>query len=226
MTGLVLLAGWMFRAPIPHLRYAFPALFCFAVLGSLALMGLAIRAAKENEARHTLLCMCIGLVCAAGGISTTVRSLVMADSDVASWEWSNEAPLDYFRRFDARAHQSQTVEFLKQELPANARIYSYVPYIYRYLANRPVVAIDDRKSHQTGLVHQDRFLLLTPAVGTYLFMPPKTALWIENNATLIRQIGRYSIYRLPPGTDSDLDQLVLARTNYQRHPSSNKWFGR
>ncbi len=226
MAGAVLLAAWLVRAPIPHLRYAFPALFCFAALAAFGLRELLVRALHSGSMRHVLLCHCLALAFVAGSIGTTTRSLVMSDSDYASWEWTHEMPFDYFRRFEARQHQRDAVAFLRDQLPADVRLYSYVPYALRYLTSRPVVAIDRAPAPDAGVTHAQRYLVLTPANGTYFSMQPESAMWILAQAPLVKQIGRYSIYRLPAGTDADLSHLKLSRSSYDGHPGSVAWFGR
>ncbi len=57
-------------------------------------------------------------------------------------------------------------------------------------------------------------------------MQPESAMWILAQAPLVKQIGRYSIYRLPAGTDADLSHLKLSRSSYDGHPGSVVWFGR
>ena len=225
-TGAVLLAAWLVRAPIPHLRYAFPALFCFAALAAFGLRELLGRALASGSTRHVLLCHGVGLACVLGSIGTTTRSLVMSDSDYASWEWTHEMPFDYFRRFEARQHQQEAAAFLRDQLPADTRLYSYVPYALRYLTNRPVVAIDKAPVADAGVSHAQRYLVLTPAIGTYFSMKPESAMWIVAQAPLVKQIGRYSIYKLPAGNDADLANLKLSRSNYDGHPASVAWFGR
>lgn len=226
VTALVLLAGWLFRAPIPHLRYAFPALFCFAALAAIGLQRIATQSLASGAGKQWLLCQCIGLAGVTGSIGTTTRSLVMSDSDIASWEWTHEMSHDYFRRFEARQHQSETAAFLRNELPSNARLYSYVPYALRYLTERPVVAVDRPPQPDSTDYHASRYLVLTPGVGTYFYMNPETAIWIEANARLTKQIGRYSVYQLPAGGDEDLENFKLRRTSYEHHPGSRPWFGR
>lgn len=226
ITGLVLLAGWLFRAPIAHLRYAFPALFCFAALGAIGLQRFAVQSFADGTGRQWLLCQCLGLVFVIGSIGTTTRSLVMSDSDYVSWEWTHEMPYDYFRRFEARQHQREVAAFLRDELASDARLYSYVPYALRYLTERPVVAVDRPLQPDRATQYSNRYLVLTPAVGTYFYMNPKTADWLHTNAKLTKQIGRYSVYQLPPGSDSDLENMQLRRTNYEHHPGSSPWFGR
>ena len=226
VTGLVLLVAWLFRAPIAHLRYVFPALFCFAFLGAIGLQRIAAQALSDGQHRHWLFCQCLGLTLMLGSIGNTTRSLVMSDSDYASWEWTHEMPYDYFRRFEAQHHQREVAAFLQAELPKDARVYSYVPYALRYLTERPVVAIDLLQKADPIIQYKNRYLVLTPAIGTYFYLNSAASNWILENAKLTKQIGRFSIYQLKDGNDADLEALQLRRTNYDKHPNSALWFGR
>lgn len=225
VTGAVLLAGWLMRAPIPHLRYAYPALFCFAALGALGLQRAAACAVARRSAYHLMLCQGVALACVIGSIATTTRSLVMSDSDYASWEWTHEMAYDYFRRFEAKQHQVEVGRFLREELPPEAALYSYVPYALRYHTQRPVIALDKPGAWGGPTGGRQRYIVLTPAVGTYLYLPPEVAHWLQVNGQLTRQIGRYSIYAIADHAASAPD-LQLRRTNYLGHPGSQPWFGR
>ena len=225
-AAVMLLASWWVRAPIPHLRYAFPALFCFAAVAALGLQQVVIRAAASGSTRQLLLCLCLGLACLLGSIGTSTRSLVMSDSDYASWEWTHEMAYDYFRRFEAREHQHQAATYLRDGLPAEARLYSYVPYALRYLTERPIVAVDKAAASDSTVFHPERYLVLTPAIGTYFYVKPESATWVHDKTQLVKQIGRYSVYKLPAGNDSDLSNLKVSRSNYDGHPDSAAWFGR
>jgi hypothetical protein len=226
VTGFVLLLAWLFRAPIPHLRYAYPALFCFACLGAVGLQNLAAQSFSVGSHRHWLLCQCLGLAAILGSIGTTTRSLVMSDSDNVSWEWTHEVPYDYFRRFEAQQHQIQIASFLRNDLAPDSRLYGYVPYALRYLTERQIVAVDLLQQIDSTAQHKNRYLVLTPATGTYLYLNHAAANWLLLNTKLIKQIGRYSVYQLPDGSDADLEVMKLRRTNYEKHPGSTLWFGR
>ena len=226
VTGVALLTAWLFRAPIAHLRYAFPALFCFAILGAIGLQRLAEQSLSLRSERHWLLCQCLGLSLVVGSMGSTARSLIMSDSDYASWEWTHEMPYDYFRRFEAQQHQREIAEFLRTELSPDARLYSHVPYVLRYLTKRPIVAIDVLQKSELVTPYSNRYIVITPATGTYFYLNNETANWLLLNTKLIKQIGRYSVYELPAGNDSDLEIMKLGRTNYEKHPGSLPWFGR
>jgi hypothetical protein len=227
VAGVVLLIAWLFRAPIPHLRYAMPGLFCLAALGARSLMRVAQQSSVCSQWRQLLVCQGIALACAAGSVPSLMRSVVMSDSDYASWEWSREMSHDYFRRFEAWQDQQKIVSYLRHEVPAEARVYSAVPYALRYLTERPVVDIAATKvSSAIPASTSQRLLVLSPAVGTFFHLRPESAVWLQQHAVLIKQVGRYSVYRLPAENDQDLRNIQLVRSNYYAHPGSTPWFGR
>ena len=225
VTGTVLLAGWLLSAPIPHLRYAYPALFCFAALGALGLQRAAAWSVGRGSAYHFMLCHFVALACVVGSVASTTRSLVMSNSDYASWVWTHEMAYDYFRRFEARRDQEEVGRFLRDNLPQEAVLYSYVPYALRYLTQRPVIALDKAAAWDSPTGGRPRYIVLTPAVGTYFYLPAAVADWLQRNGKLARQIGRYSIYAIAEQTEPAPD-LKLRRTNYNGHPDSQPWFGR
>jgi hypothetical protein len=226
VTGCTLLIGWLLRAPIPHLRYLFPALFCFATLAVICLKNAASLAMEQGSAKQWFLCQLIALACVVGSLGTSLRSIVMADSDIASWEWSREVPFDYYRRFVASSQQKDAANYINNVIPPDSIIYSHVPYALRYMTNRAIVDIDRPAFNKINNVSLRRYLVLTPSVGTYLYMNPKFATWLQTNAVLQAEMGRYSFYLLPPGGDNEIKALNLVRTNYEGHPNSKRWFGR
>jgi hypothetical protein len=228
VTSMLLLMGWLVRAPIPHLRYALPALFCLAAVGALALQRLAASLLQSGSAGRLLACQCFCIACAIGGIGTLTRSVVLSDSDYASWEWSHEMAHDYFRRFEAQADQRRIVAYVRGSIDPAARVYSTAPFPIRYLAGRSIVDLSQLHLHPTTsrTLYPKRVLILTPAMGTYFYLRPEAASWLHENARLITQIGRYSVYELQAGTDEDMQDLAIDRSNYRGHPDSRPWFGR
>ena len=202
-SGVILMAGWLLRAPIPHLRYVWPALFCFGALGSIGLGRLLRRLRAEGNGKALLWAQCMGVVVMATSLVSGLRSLVVADSDIISWEWSNEAPLDYFRRFAARAEQQEVAQFLNTGLPAEATIHAWLPYALRYLSERPVVDLQSRAIASDTQPRDERYLVMTPTVGAYLHLDTEAGDWIAANAKLVAQFGRTEVYRLPAGSGAD-----------------------
>jgi hypothetical protein len=221
--GAATWAAWVLRAPIPHLRYLWPSLALFAVAGGLGLPAIHRTVAARGDAWKGAALYLIALGLVLGGIGGTFRSLVAADSDATSWEWSRETGMEYFRRFEAAPDQRAAAAFVRTGIPADATVLSYVPFPLRYLAERPIA---DVLSGAPPALGGETYLVLTPMVGSYLYLRPEAWAWIAEHGILVAQFGRYSVYRLPGGPPGDASLLALPRTNYERHPSSRFWFGR
>lgn len=224
-TAWVVWVGWLLRAPVPHLRYLWPSLALIALPAGAGLSALHQRYASGGAWSRGVLCRLVALGLVLGGIGGTARSLVLGDSDVLSWEWSREMGLDYFRRFQALRDQRDAIAYLRDRIPHDATVLSYVPHTLRYLGDRPVVDVGGAEASPSPPGRRT-FLVLTPAVGTYLYLRPEAFTWIEAEARLVAQFGRYSFYELPEGPPPDPALLRLGRTNYERHPGSQLWFGR
>jgi glycosidase len=154
--------------------------------------------------------------------------VVLSDSDYLSWQWSHEMAHDYFQRFESEADQKRVASFLRDRIDADARLYSMLPHALRYMTSRPVVDILllDSQASTSQVRYDKRYIVLTPMIGTYLYLRPESAIWIEQHTRLVMQFGRYSIYKLDAGTDKDLLNIKVDRNIYRGHPESDPWFGR
>lgn len=221
--GAATWVAWILRAPIPHLRYLWPSLALLGIAAGIGLPALARALAARGSAWPLAAAYFVAAGLVLGGVAGTFRSVVASDTDAVSWEWSRETAMDQFRRFDAVLEQRALAAFVRDRIPAGATILSYVPFPLRYLAGRPIVDVVSGSPTGTG---GEVYLVLTPMVGSYLYLRPEAYAWIGERGQLVAQFGRSSIYRLPDGPPRDPDLLALPRTSYERHPSSPPWFGR
>lgn len=224
VTAWILWVAWLVRAPIAHLRYLWPSLALFAITAGVGLSSIHHSLSERGEWAKAALCRLLALALVVSGMGGTLRSLVIGESDYVSWEWSREMGVDYFRRFQHVRDQAAAVRYLRSEVPPDAVVLSYVPFPLRYLGDRPVIAADRIGTSRPA--PRTTFLVLTPMVGTYLYLRPDTFAWIAEHGQLRAQFGRYSFYELPGGPPDDPGVLRLGRTNYERHPASDYWFGR
>ncbi|HUQ38269.1 MAG TPA: hypothetical protein VM144_18010 [Aestuariivirga sp.] len=224
IIGIVLWTSWMLRSPIPHLRYIWPALACFAILLGFLLVQLLRDALKSGEWKKVVFCQITALALIITGIAGSTRNIVMGETNYMSWEWSGEMSRDYFRRFQHVQDQIAAFDYVKNQIPADATILSYVPFGLRYKTGRPILnAITELPDAANG---RKFYLVLPPDVGTYLYLDAGSYGWITENSDLRAQFGRYSIYELRTLPPAGSDLLNLARTNYVGHPLSKNWFGR
>jgi hypothetical protein len=224
ITGIVLWSSWMLRSPIPHLRYVWPALACFAILLGYLLVQLLRNALESKEWKKVVFCQITALALIMTGIAGSTRNIVMGETNYISWEWSGEMGRDYFRRFQHVQDQTAAYDYVKNEIPADAAVLSYIPYGLRYKTGRPILnahaGLPDTTNGATF------YLVLTPDIGTYLYMDPGSYNWITENSDLRAQFGRYSIYQLRSLPPAGSSLLRMPRTNYKGHPLSKNWFGR
>lgn len=224
IAGIVLWTSWMLRSPIPHLRYIWPALACFAILLGFLLVQLLRSALESGDWKKVVFCQATALALLMTGIAGSTRNIVMGETNYMSWEWSGEMGRDYFRRFQHVQDQAAAYDYVKNKIPADAAVLSYVPYGLRYKTGRPIInAITDLPDAANG---QTFYLVLPPDVGTYLYLDPGSYTWIAENSNLRAQFGRYSIYELRSLPPAGSGLLKLPRTNYLGHPLSENWFGR
>jgi hypothetical protein len=221
-AGLVLFAAWTLRAPIPYLRYLWPSLACFAIMWGFLIMQILSAALETKEWQKVVFCQAIALVLIMTGVAGTTRSIVMGESDYASWEWAGQMPKDRFAAFQHFQDQSAAFNFVRDELPADSVIMSYFPYPLRYKTGRPI--LDANVQLPKIMTSKKYYLVLTPMVGPFLFIRPQTYGWIEENADLLRQFGRYSVYELRTLPSSEPDILRAPWGGYDGHPLSRRWF--
>jgi hypothetical protein len=95
---------------------------------------------QEQRLRTALFTLLLATAFLAGGIGETLRSVVLGEGDYLSWEWSREMGLDYFRRFQAVRDQWAAAEYVKNQIPTDAMVFSTIqPYALRYLTHRPII---------------------------------------------------------------------------------------
>ncbi len=231
-SAWTLTIGWIFRAPIPHLRYLWPALMCFAIPTGIAMARLYDLARREGRTSLALVCLIVAIGGVAGGLAGTTRSLVQGEGNLISFEWSREMGVDYFRRFQALRDQAAVIEYIKTEIPQDVKLYSVLPFKYQYLAHRPII---DTRSIYTKKAMEERavmggnperkFLILPPELGHYYYLTPEGDEWYRSHARLVAEFGRHSVYEIQDEWPEDPELLWLYRTHYLRHPLSTRWFG-
>jgi hypothetical protein len=221
-VGWTIWLGWLFQAPIAHLRYLWPSLACFAFVAGQALAHLYQKSLEDNQTYRCLSILAISAALIVGGSLSTFRSVVMGENNYLSWEWSREMAADYFRRFQHLRDQRDAMEYLRQVPNEETIVCLGRAFTLRYLTHRPIYSIEEyieQSASARGLAH----LVIPPAIGTYLCLSPQGFEWIERNCELEAQFGRYSVYVMPPQLPSEPQILVPARTNYWGHPQSISW---
>jgi hypothetical protein len=214
--------AWLVRSPVPHLRYAWPALASFMFVGALSLVTLA-RVDPLRAPRLGLL----GLAFLVAGTLDGARLFLNGEADVLSWELSGEARQStQYGPLHAR-HDQRAMAARLAALPPDAGIGTIgFNSALAFLTRRPVVPIKafyPAKAAEMDVLGvtwrpsdpsaRPQYVVLTPYVNRYPtgYMGAPLADWLEANTELVAKEGPYVLYRvtgaMPPTADVfDLDQ--------------------
>jgi hypothetical protein len=199
VSGWLLWLAWMTRSPLAHLRYLWPALACFAVVLGTGLARLHAWGVSRDEPAPRLAALVLALSCVVTGLGSTLRALAHGEGNILSWEWSRETPIDYFRRFQHLHDQRAAAQFLRDHANDDQTIGVLgLDMELRYLTGRrliPLKTLGDNNAWKDPQ-HLPRRLVLTPMIGSYMYLTPAGYRWIEENCTLEAQFGHYCFYRV------------------------------
>ena len=152
-----------------------------------------------------------------------MRDLAHGESDFLTWEWSREAPIQVFRRFQYVKDQRAVARYLVE----HARGDEDIGVVGRdralhYLSGRRLVPLTNfvADGRWTDPRRLPRRLLVGPMVGTRLYFRPEGYRWIEENCRLEAQFDRYSIYQVIGPYPPSPQPLMCEYGGYTGHPLS------
>jgi len=210
-TGWLLWLAWHVQSPIPHLRYVWPGLACFAALAGLELSVLYEYASETGSTRGRTAVLMMALSFLVTGYADGARTMERGDGDVLSWEW-HRATSHRFVHGPFRAIRSQKafVERLKR-IPEQERIATAgFDTALSYLTRRPIYNIGAYYADRAGAYadYQDlsgltggplpHWVVVTP----FVYLQPSSNLhpalyrWVEENCRLEAAIGPYLLYEV------------------------------
>jgi hypothetical protein len=210
-TAWLMWLAWHAAAPIPHLRYLWPALACFAAIGGLVISFVSMQApwTEKRWWRPTL--RVIALAVLFGGYMDAARTFIHGDGDVLSWEWQRGTPYTYqFGPFRSLRSQKEMVLRLNA-IPSNEVIATLgFDTALSYLTKRSILTVS---SYYPRGLHDDvyqasssdasrlgfpRWIVLTPFVNRFQggHLTPMLHRWIEENCRLDVKFGPYVLYEI------------------------------
>lgn len=220
--------AWMLQTPIPHLRYLWSSLASFMLILGLGIGKIYQLGVTKDNTKYRIIAIILALACITTELGNGIRNLVYGDSNNISFEWAGQAPLDYYRRFQAIEDQREAAKYVRERSTPNEEIAVLgLDYEIQYLTGKRIVSItnlvrDNLPSHS----YPKRFFI-PPMAGNFTYLNPDTFVWIEHNCELEKQIGRYSFYRVkdkfPDQPQFMLPSITFAVT---KNPLSAPWFGR
>ena len=197
LCGFLLLAGgmgwlaWLLKAPIPHIRYLWPAIpmvWLAAILLGLTALGRSKRPRSVSVTHGVLV-----VACAIQGL-LNVRMLAVGDSLALVYEVARGVRLGTPRDFLAPRKNQQILAGKLATLPASTTVLAFTAeaaYPMTYLSGRTVKALLEPVNASVG-----DYLLVQPS--DHLIWRPRWELlsWLQNNTTLVERQGDYSLYRV------------------------------
>lgn len=187
-AGLAMLCAWVLVAPIPHLRYLWPALVCLWLAGVILLL-------EAWRTRSPIVSMAIhGAVLATSGtaILLTILTVTSGESLVLVYQAIGSAPrtpLDRSHRFTAASNQAALASFMAARTGDTEFFALTEPAAYplTYLSGRQVHAVSEMP--RRSLLNAPRILLLQPADAAIWQPGPAFDLWRRRHAQLVFRSG-------------------------------------
>ena len=113
---------WMYQAPLPHLRYLWPALASFAILSGAALAWLHVGGAKREEASFRIPALLTALSCLVFFYGASLRAIVFGEGDLMSFEWAGRSALHHYDTFEYPRHQERMAAYLMKAVAEDEEV--------------------------------------------------------------------------------------------------------
>ena len=216
LIGVIGWVAWIVKAPIPHLRYLWPALPALWLCGTLLLLGWLT---ELGPGRSRLLLQAAVASVWTAQFAISFREVYDGDSLAVVYEAVGRAPIKS-RLVFFRARQEQN-EFatLVSKLPSDVQICALkkeVSYPITFLSGRKIQSISDvpRSVHP---VSNCAYLVMFPSDKNIWVPTLSTQEWIRSNTKLYSRLGDYSVYEINPGAPQIRSPLDV-RIGEQEHP--------
>ena len=198
--------AWMLMAPIPHLRYLWPALAAFAVVGMFVLALLF-----DKYDLHPANILVVGFAILATGYLDGARSYLHGESDILSWQLNRETGYSLqYGPFRHRQFQQAIVDRLVQipldEPVATIGFNSALSFLTRRTIV-PVKAFYPEEGEQGSIFWRPenksppvrpKWLVSTPFVNQYpsAYMSHHLYAWLKANTRVSARQGPYVLYEV------------------------------
>lgn len=197
--------GWLFFAPIAHLRYLLPSTLAFAVAGGLVLVD-AVHGSLTGRRFSTLACagvMTLGYLHAGDAI-------LYGEQDLLSWEWNGRAARNWsLAPFSALKAEREVITYIRERIPPEDTVAEVGFGTALAFATgrdiRPVEAHYGRLSRHLWRNYRPhekpaspKWLVTTPFARFYPGGDPPTrmASWISEHCEPVSSSLTYSLCRL------------------------------
>lgn len=219
--GWLAMLAWLFQAPIPHLRYFWPALAAFSVVAMFALALLF-----QAHARHAGYVLALGIALLAMGYLDGARSFLHGESDILSWQLSRETQYSLqYGPFRHLQYQRAMVNRLQQIPPGEPIATIGFNTALSFLTRRPVVPVQAYYPEEgkesvifwrpasTIPPVRPRWIVSTPMVNHYpnSYMSHHLYEWLKANCRVADRQGPYVLYEVIGAFPDDPEVFSLDR---------------
>lgn len=196
-AGLAMLGAWAIVAPIPHLRYLWPALACLWLAGTMLLLefwrtgGAALSLAIHGSVVLTT----TSAIFLTMLVVTSGESLVVVYQAIGS---APRTPLDRPHRFTAAADQVAFSSFVASRTTATEffALTEAAAYPLTYLSGRSIGAVSNMARLPSATAQ--RIILLQPA-DAFIWRPePAFNQWRRNHSKVVFQRGEMIALEVDP----------------------------
>jgi hypothetical protein len=218
--GWLLFGAWLIVAPEPHLRYLWPGMASFAVVLGLGLARSYQWAREEGQPLARASALAVALACVVAGLGTTTRHVAYGDLTLITAEWSRWKGLDPVPTGRWLSHQRAAVRYLEEWSPPDETVAALGYGLdLRYLSDRPLFGLGQLVRRGDGKPEElPRRLVLTPVVGSFVFLRPAGVRWFQENTRLDARVGGYSFYRVTGTYPRDPMAKLVSWDAHRHHP--------
>jgi hypothetical protein len=144
----------------------------------------------------------------------------MGDVTLLMAEWSGVAATYPYRAFESLRTQRAAARYLRERVPPTETV-GVIGFSrpMRYLTKRRVLSIDELvKLGEWSAGSFPERLLVTPTVGTYLFLPASGVWWFKKNCEVEASFGGYWFYRVTGTYPAQPGMLKATVSPHRFHP--------
>lgn len=201
-------AAWLVKSPIPHLRYLWPAVPCFAALGGHVLGAVYREGETKGRPGLRLTALAVALSLLATGVGNSVRELAYGDHDQITFEWSGQGTVNEFRRLRALEFQRDAARHLAQHAkPGEMTLALGMGRAIGYLAQRPVRSTGESIFRPGAWPPPRATRVLVSLLGIQFLHGPAYR-WLEEHGELEGKYGPYVFYRVMGPYPRELEILI------------------
>ena len=216
LIGVIGWVAWIVKAPIPHLRYLWPALPALWLCGTLLLLGWLT---ELGPGRSRLLLQAAVVSVWTAQFAISFREVYDGDSLAVVYEAVGRAPIKSRLVFFLARQEQNELASLVSKLPADAQVCALmkeVSYPITFLTGRKIQSISDVPL-SIHPVSYCAYLVMFPSDKNMWVPTLSTQEWIRSNTKLYSRLGDYSVYQIEPGAPA-IGSPLDVRLGEQEHP--------